>query len=241
MKYIPIILLITITLTYSSISNKRNITWQTDINLWLDINSKNIPRADVLSNLAHAYDTYGYTGKAIDYYKKALSINKDFSRAHNNLGVIYFSEVDKDLGFKHLEIAIKANPMYTEARYNLATAKQALGDHKRAILEYNKLLTITPTHFKTLNNIGLSYHETGQFDMAINYFKKALNIQSDNIRVLINLASTYISKGEMDKAEFILQKIVDRQPLNKEIQMLLNKVTAAPLYYEEKLDILLPQ
>ncbi len=232
MKLISILLLTTALLSLSLASFSRNRIWLTELSLWTDASNKNRPRPSVLTNLAHALDTSGYISQAIKHYQMALSLG-NYPRAHNNLGVIYFENSNKDLGFKHLNAAIRANPVYIEARYNLATAYQELEDHSNAIVEYNKLLKINPKHFKALNNLGLSYHKIGKHDLAISSFKKALKVNKGHLKVIINLASSYISNKENAKAESLLQRVINSEPLNREAHKLLNKVTNAPTFYQQ--------
>ena len=242
MKQTPtIILLIILTLALSFSTNKRNFIWKTDIGLWLDVKNKTTDSPKVLTSLANAFDNYGYIDEAIKYYNQAIDLDKNYAKAQNNLGVIYFIKRDINLSLSHLNNALEANPKYIEALYNLATIYQSLDKQREAITLYDRLLNISPSHFKALNNIGLSYHEVGDYKMAIKSFQKALNYNNDNIKILINLSSSYIKKGDKAQAEFILQRVMERQPLNKEATMLLNQVTVAPFYYKQDTEILLPQ
>lgn len=55
-------------------THNRNILWKDDIQLWLDISKKSPDKTRAHSNLGYAYDVKGFYDKAIEEYKKALSL-----------------------------------------------------------------------------------------------------------------------------------------------------------------------
>jgi tetratricopeptide (TPR) repeat protein len=70
------------------------------------------------TNYANALSNMGRVIEAIRYYKKALSIHKDFGMAEGNLGIeyIYYADLDYDkghsrifhyVGYKYLKLALK--------------------------------------------------------------------------------------------------------------------------------------
>lgn len=233
MKCISLLLLTLLLLSSTIVSKNRNKIWSNELTLWVDIKNKNQPKPSVLTNLAQALDSSGHIRDATNYYIKALRLDNNYTRAHNNLGVLYLENINIELGFKHLREAITISPNYTEARYNLATAHQMLEEHNEAVFHYKKLLQTNPKHFKALNNIALSYHALKDFDLAISFFKDALLVNGTSLKVAMNLATTYLAKGEFKKARLILEQIIAVQPLNKEAHMLLNIVSPAPSFYKE--------
>ena len=57
---------------------------------------------------------------AIIHYKKTISINKNFAKAHYNLAMIYKIQKKFDESRKHFEKAIKIVNDYSKAHFHLA-------------------------------------------------------------------------------------------------------------------------
>ena len=79
------------------------------------------------TNYANALSNMGRVIEAIRYYKKALSIHKDFGMAEGNLGIeyIYYADLDYDkshsrifhyVGYKYLKLALKHKKTIVESK-----------------------------------------------------------------------------------------------------------------------------
>jgi len=66
-----------------------------------------------------AYDSKGMFDEAIAECKKAIAINPNYAKAHNNLAVVYYEQGQYDLAIKHCDKAIelggKVHPEFLEA------------------------------------------------------------------------------------------------------------------------------
>ncbi len=87
--------------------------------------------------------TYAKTGLALwekDYleesvvaFHKSIELNPEFEIAQNNLGVVYLDGYgDPKASIDYFKTAVKINPNYTLAYFNLARAYQAIGDKASA-------------------------------------------------------------------------------------------------------------
>ena len=109
----------------------------------------------VLNNLGSAWDTLGDSKKAIEYFERALSIDKE----------IY--------GERHPSVATRFN--------NLGLAWNTLGDSKKAIEYYEKALSIDKEIYGErhssvatfLNNLGSAWDTLGDSKKAIEYIQRA--------------------------------------------------------------------
>lgn len=95
------------------------------------------------------YDVRGDEVAGFMRWKKALAIDKELDRAHNNLGIHYFHNGDVALGLKHLTEALKLDPKHPDYLYNAAQMylnffpqlEKALGLTKRKL--YKKAMTFS--------------------------------------------------------------------------------------------------
>ena len=64
----------------------------------------------------------GEPKEAIEYYRKALELDKGLSDVHYNLGNALYLIEDTDAAIHHYKIAIDLNPNKPESYYNLGNA-----------------------------------------------------------------------------------------------------------------------
>jgi len=72
----------------------------------------------------------------------------------------------KTIPLNHFPRAIKANPKYSIARFNLAVAYQRQGRHEMAIPELERVVALEPGHAATYRKLASSYERVGRLDDA---------------------------------------------------------------------------
>ena len=106
-----------------------------------------------------------------------------------------------DLAIENYDQAIKINPNYADAHYNLGIVMQELGDHRKAIVYYEKAIQLRPEYAKAYNNLGVVYQEMGEHLKAINVYKKAITVIPNSI-IINGLSDLFksIKLGNVTKA-----------------------------------------
>ncbi|PIU58352.1 MAG: hypothetical protein COS89_00870 [Deltaproteobacteria bacterium CG07_land_8_20_14_0_80_38_7] len=88
-----------------------------ELSMLLEMDPKN---QDALFLRALAYQKMQHFNKAINDYNKILEINKNNSKAHYNLGMIYgFQLLNPSLALKHFDVFITLNPKHPSV-FNIA-------------------------------------------------------------------------------------------------------------------------
>ena len=85
--------------------------------------------------------------------------------------------------------ALKINPHFAEAYYNMGIAQKGAGDLEEAIESYKQALKIKPDHAEAYNNIGITLEDNGDLEGAIDSYKQAIKINSDFAEAKVNLIS----------------------------------------------------
>lgn len=166
-----IILIFTISICYSQIVNRENIS-----PLAMDYRLKGIE--------------YGASGKleeAKQKFEKALEIDQNFLGAKDCL------EITEDALSLRIDKKIAVH-IFKGSIYNLK------GNFKDAIVELETALSINPNYAHTHATLGMIYVNQRMFNKAIDYFKKALDINPNLVSGHVNLSSTYIVMKMLDKA-----------------------------------------
>jgi tetratricopeptide (TPR) repeat protein len=179
----------------------------------------------LLNNIGIAYTSLSQAEKALEYYRRALSIREEIddregmAATDNNIGVVYDTLGQRE---KALEYYHRAAPILEElgdqeglatTLNNIGLVYESLGQSDNALSHYNRALPISQEVgdrtgvAQTLNNIGLLYYNLGQMENALDHYNRALPILEelgDRVRLaalLNNLGLVYFSTvGQREKA-----------------------------------------
>lgn len=136
------------------------------------------------------------------------------ARPYNNLGRAYLANKTFQQAVPFLEEALRLNPYFSYAHYNLGIAYQGTGLCEKAIPEYQKALygTRQPYFADIHNNMGVCYFTEGRTDRAIEEFKQSIEINPYFSDAYFNLGIAYRSKGlyEMADKQIKLAKALEK-------------------------------
>lgn len=125
---------------------------------------------------------------------KAISINKEYVEAYNNLGIVYNNLGDLDKAVEKFSKSIKLKSDYANGYNNLGSVYDDLGNYEKAIVNYSKALDINPKLVEAQNNL---IH-------ILNYYLPK-NVNLNPILVanakLRNLKNNIISKEHIDTSD----------------------------------------
>ena len=66
------------------------------------------------------------------------------------------------------------------AYHNRGRSYDKLGQHQRAIEDYDKVIELDPNDAEAYNDRGSSYHRLGQSERAIEDYDEAIKLDPDN-------------------------------------------------------------
>ena len=89
----------------------------------------------------------------------------------------------------HLEQAVKLNPKYVDAYFNLGAIYYERGLYPKSVENYRKAYRFRPNDDKAIYGIAAAEYALGEFDMSLEDCKKSLilNPKNENARVLLNM------------------------------------------------------
>jgi tetratricopeptide (TPR) repeat protein len=137
----------------------------------------------------------------------ALAVTGNNPVAHDIIGQVLGAEGKYQPAVEHFRAALKADPDYDMARYDLAVAltrsadAQAMaGRLEEAVATYQSAVRVKSV-LQTLNNLGLALGQLGRHEEAIAQYNEALKLQPDSLEVHFNLASALAAEGKITEAE----------------------------------------
>lgn len=98
---------------------------------------------------------------------------------------IAFKEIGNlENSIKNFVKAIKINPNYSQAFYNMAIVLKEYGNKESAIDCFKKAIKINPSYIGAYYQLGNIYFENEKKDLAIETYKNLLKIKPDHTRAL---------------------------------------------------------
>lgn len=190
-------------------------------------------RAGIFTNLGKNYKLLGDLNKALEYYKKALSLGKKINdpkiltNNYNNIGDAYIEMGYFRKGVQQIEQGIKIakeNNMkhdFAHMNYLLAVTFSNNGIYKKARSYADKSLSIAQELkiYKLVADVYMAYsnieYNLGNFKSSANYLNRYILI-NDSIKTddFINRLSELETKYELDQQQHHIEMLVQDSLIN---------------------------
>jgi len=203
-------------LVLGGLTMQRNTVWRSGIEFWGNI-LKNAP------GKARAYNNYGvelsqnkkdYEG-SIPYFKKAISMDKNYPDPLNNLAVAYSHLKRIDDAIKALSQSLRINRYYPEGYNNLASFYIQKNELEKAEHCLRIALKLRPHYGKAHFNTGRIHLKRKEKEKAWECFKNACTKADFDIEFGFSIyGQTSMELKKYDDAIFAYKKMLQFQPDN---------------------------
>ncbi len=150
---------------------------------------------------------------AKDWYIRALKLDLN-ARTLTLLGCAYSALGDSTAAQNALEQAIKIDPQYEEAMYNLAAMHEEK-DPARAIELLERAIEIDPDYSLAHQRLGVQRHHSGDLIQAEYHFRRSLEADPTDYWSHLYLANCLAMQGRETEAEQTYRFVTSLQPENE--------------------------
>ncbi|HLC18181.1 MAG TPA: tetratricopeptide repeat protein [Thermodesulfobacteriota bacterium] len=187
--------------------------------------------ADALNMLGLCYYQLGRRERAVDAFKKALSINPTYTEAAMNLAVLYneMGMLDRArIVYARAKEGGKESRSYLDpyVKGKLANMHAALGSiykelglNTEAASEYKKALSLRPEFFDIKTRLGVIYRDMQKYTDSVKELDGALRLKPDYTAARVQLGLTYYTMGKHIHARAEWQRVLDKNPEEKMAKM----------------------
>ena len=130
--------------------------------------------------------------KAIENYKKAIELKKDYVLAYIGLANAYEKDGNINDAVETYKIVLSSGINDTDLFFNfgrLLYNRNIEDDREQAENLWLKILEIQPEHSNTLYSLGLLYEAKNQKSKALSYYYKVRELNSNNVDILNKIKS----------------------------------------------------
>lgn len=187
--------------------------------------------ANIYNMLGFIYSQRNSSEKAIELFRRALSINPNYTEAQLNLAITLadigaYGPALREFGLAKAREGDAPAPLSSLIRSKLANAHGDLGKIyfdlgmlEEAAAEYRKALTLGPTYADIHNRLGVCYREKGEHEKALQAMTRALEINPRYVEAYVNIGILLRRMGQEDQAVAAWEKALALDPRNHLAQM----------------------
>ena len=151
----------------------------------------------------------GKLDEALPFFKRALDSNPSIRQywLSNAEALIKLKRFDE--ATKNLQIAIKIQPDFLEAHYNLGILQTKNDNLDEAIASYKRAIEIQPNHSAAHYNLGNIYKEKEQYDTALEHYRLAVQAKPDYAMAHNNMGTILKEIGDVTAAIESFERTID--------------------------------
>ncbi len=180
--------------------------------------------------LGQVYMEVGEWEKAENSLKKALEIDKDFTDARLNLGILYLRTKRYKEAKEYLQRSIEDETFEKKhiAYFYMAKLKRELDDKDSYLKNLKKATAYNPMFIEAQMELGSAYMEIREYEKAEKVYISLLNNNFKYPVVYLSLARVYIDMAKYDLAKEMIRAVFENKQTNelqrKEAYDLLSKI-----------------
>jgi tetratricopeptide (TPR) repeat protein len=178
----------------------------------------------VYKELALAYIKEDKPDEAINVYREALRINKESVDVFKKIpdeSVDFFKEINDELEkrdrMSYVEeiLDLTFNNYTTNVAIYIALGDKYsdLGKYSRAIISYEKAISIGKEFPYAYFKMGITFRKLGKYNEAIEALEKAVDIYPEYIHGKAALAETYLITGHFERAIDLSKEILQKKDI----------------------------
>jgi tetratricopeptide (TPR) repeat protein len=140
-------------------------------------------------------------------------VNERLPATHSLLGSTYLSLGERQLAEREFQMALKLDPSYEEAYFNLALLKVEQDEGEAARL-LEKAIEFDPKYTEAHQQLGILRQKVGNTLAAEYHFRRCLELDPQDYWSCLYLANALAVQGRASEAEQIYQAAIGLQPQN---------------------------
>ncbi len=162
--------------------------------------------ADIHNNIGNCYKELAEFKLAEKSYKDAISLDRGFHEAYQNLALVLVSQGRWSEAEEAAKDAVSINPASVDGYNNLGVVYTELGDYVAAAEVLEKALRFNSSHSGALYNLGKCRELLKDYDAAIDAYQKVILLNPKFSLAYNNLANLLVKRGNFESAEAMFNK-----------------------------------
>lgn len=168
-------------------------------------------RPDAFFYLGTVYKEMNDTAGAEREFLNSITVDPEYYNSYIQLGNIYADKTNPK-GLDYFSNAIRVDEFSDEAYYGRGLLFQKLGKYTEAVKDYQKTITLNPTHKFAYYNTGNINALKGNYGLALEQFQTALKFAPDFDKAYNRIAQIMELQGDFSSARINYEKCLQINP-----------------------------
>ena len=156
-------------------------------------------------------------------FKAAIDSNPNDVENRVKLAVVLTEQGESDSAIAHLEDAIRINPNYADAYYQLGCILDSeKNELEAAIVKYQEAIRLKPNEAAYHSILAACFEQQGNFTEAISEYEKAIHFNPNDANSYLRLGSIMLDLNQKDQAKaafFQSQELFKVQNKSKGVEL----------------------
>jgi Flp pilus assembly protein TadD len=151
--------------------------------------------------------------KAESAFRKALEVDKKFTEARLNLGVMYFRKKDYENALKEIRTALadEAFPHKHIGFYYLARIYKALDNQNLYLENLRKATAYNPMFFEAQLELANAYEEMGDYRSALDVYRNLLSNGINTPQIELSMAKLLFYTEDYENAKLFIKRLIENK------------------------------
>ena len=173
---------------------------------------RNTPENKMTVNQLERYAACYYSRGSFDsslavFRSIAGSFEVPRERDYNNIGVVFEALGQPDSAVDQYESALRLEPEYSDARYNLGNVQLKIGNPEAALSNFRKVMEQEGFSPEIGVKIANAAAAAGQNEIALDYYNRVLIVRSNDLYALIGKADLLWKTGRKSEGRKFYEKV----------------------------------
>jgi len=167
----------------------------------------------VWNALGTAYMEVSEYEKAESAFRRALEVDKKFTEARLNLGVMHFRKKDYESALREIRTALadESFPHKHIAFYYLARIYKALDNQNLYLENLRKATAYNPMFFEAQLELANAYEEMGDYRSALDVYRNLLNNGINTPQIELNMARLLFYTEDYENAKLFIKRLIENK------------------------------
>jgi len=151
--------------------------------------------------------------KAESAFRRALEVDKKFTEARLNLGVMYFRKKDYENALREIRTALadEAFPHKHIAFYYLARIYKAIDNQNLYLENLRKATAYNPMFFEAQLELANAYEEMGDYRSALDVYRNLLNNGIRTPQIELSMARLLFYTEDYENAKLFIKRLIENK------------------------------
>jgi tetratricopeptide (TPR) repeat protein len=151
--------------------------------------------------------------KAESAFRRALVVDKKFTEARLNLGVMYFRKKDYENALREIRTALadEAFPHKHIAFYYLARVYKAIDNQNLYLENLRKATAYNPMFFEAQLELANAYEEMGDYRSALDVYRNLLSNGINTPQIELSMARLLFYTEDYENAKLFIKRLIENK------------------------------